>query len=405
MSAGIKAENPLIDFLEGLYSGNRSRDQYEQFRPSIESADPWQVNQAIDFLIREHDDFDKIETAVARFIRACAEGLDKQTPLILKKNHFLSLLQRENDKLTELRGRLTKLFKKLTVSNPEDGKDKERRQELLMELNKISEITAHYRKIEYPLFSAMEDCMDEFLCSKLMWHLHDLIMKGLKSLIQRLESEENPLDQEFNKVFGDIFLKMSTISYREEFILYPIVYRAVTEERFIRMLGELEEFGTSFGVPLPQSKTEKPSVSDESRGSNGTAGPEIDLSVGRLLPGQIDLLLKNLPLDISYVDENDKVRYYSQGRERIFPRSPGIIGRDVQNCHPPSSVHVVQKIVEDFKAQRRDSAEFWIRMGEKFIHIRYFPLFEEGVYKGVIEVSQDIAPLRDLEGEKRLLDD
>jgi uncharacterized protein len=401
MSAGIRADNPLIEFLEGLYSGNRSRDQYESFRPFIEAADPWLVNQAIDDLIKNNSDFDKIEKAVARFIRACAEGLDKQTTLSLDQDHFLSLLQRENDKMTVHRGQLTKLFKELTVSNPHDGKDKERRAELLQELNRISDITAHYRKIEYPLFSAMEDCMDEFHCSKLMWHIHDLIMKGLKSLIQRLENEENPLDKEFNRVFGDVFLKMSTISYREEFILYPVVYRAVTEERFTKMLGELEEFGTSFGVSLPGIMKK----SRNNQSSEGTAGSEINLSVGRLLPKQINLMLKNLPLDITFVDENDKVRYYSQGKERIFPRSPGIIGRDVQNCHPPSSVHIVQKIVEDFKARRRDSAEFWIKMGEKFIHIRYFPLFEEDVYKGVIEVSQDIAPLRALEGEKRLLDD
>ena len=399
MSAGINAENPLIEYLEGLYSGNRSRDQYDRFKPFIEAADPWMVNQAIDNLIKNNSDFDKIEKAVARFIRACAEGLDKQTALSLDKDHFLSLLQRENDKLTEQRGRLTKLFKELTVSNPHDGKNKERRAELLRELNRITDITAHYRKIEYPLFSAMEDCMDDYLCSKLMWHLHDLIMKGLKLLIHRLKNEEDPIDKEFSRVFGDVFLKMSTISYREEFILYPIVYRSVTEERFTKMLGELKEFGTAFGEPLPGT------MNETRHEQSHKAGSEIELSVGLLLPKQINMMLKNLPLDITFVDENDKVRYYSQGKERIFPRSPGIIGRDVQNCHPPSSVHIVQKIVEDFKARRRDSAEFWIKMGEKFIHIRYFPLFEGDTYKGVIEVSQDIAPLRALEGEKRLLDD
>lgn len=402
MSAGIRDVNPLIEYLEGLYDGIRTREHYERFRSAIEKADPWQVNQAIDILIKNNDDFEAIESAVARFIRACAEGLDKQIPLKLNKEHFLSLLKRENAKMSEQRGRLTKLFRELTVSNPEDGKDDTRLMDFRTELDRISDITAHYRKIEYPLFSAMEDCMEEFGCSKLMWHLHDLIMKGLKSLIHRLETEDNPLDKDFNRVFGEVFLKMSAVSYREETILYPVVYRAVPEERFTRMLGELEEFGPSFGVPLPEAKSDNTAEKEQSSESRDRG---IDLSVGCLLPAQIDLLLKNLPVDITFVDENDKVSYYSQGKERIFPRSPGIIGRDVQNCHPPSSVHVVEKIVEDFKARRRDSAEFWIKMGDKFIHIRYFPLFEGDLYKGVIEVSQDIAPLRELEGEKRLLDD
>jgi hypothetical protein len=116
-------------------------------------------------------------------------------------------------------------------------------------------------------------------------------------------------------------------------------------------------------------------------------------------------MLTNLPLDITFVDENDNVRYFSQGKERIFPRSPGIIGRAVQNCHPPKSVHIVQNILEDFKAGKRDVAEFWIQMNGSFIHIRYFPLFEGDIYKGVIEVSQEISGIRALEGEKRLLDE
>ena len=115
-------------------------------------------------------------------------------------------------------------------------------------------------------------------------------------------------------------------------------------------------------------------------------------------------MLNNLPVDVSFVDENDEVRYYNEGKERIFPRSPGIIGRKVQNCHPPRSVHIVQKIVDDFHNGQREPAEFWLSLGEKFVHIRYFPLFTpEGAYKGVLEVSQEVSGIRALEGEKRLM--
>jgi len=116
-------------------------------------------------------------------------------------------------------------------------------------------------------------------------------------------------------------------------------------------------------------------------------------------------MLKSLPLDITFVDENDRVCYYSESKERIFPRSPAIIGREVQNCHPPASVHVVNDIVQSFREKKRDVAEFWIQLHGSFIYIRYFPVYDdEGAYRGVIEVSQDVTGIRALEGERRILD-
>ena len=133
---------------------------------------------------------------------------------------------------------------------------------------------------------------------------------------------------------------------------------------------------------------------------------DFPLTHGDLTIKQIDMMLKNLPVDITFVDENDTVRYYSETPERIFKRTPAIIGRKVQNCHPPASVDKVVKIVEDFRAGKRNVAEFWIQMNGMFIHIRYFAMHDaDGVYKGTLEVSQNLTELRKLEGEKRLLDD
>lgn len=131
----------------------------------------------------------------------------------------------------------------------------------------------------------------------------------------------------------------------------------------------------------------------------------IQLAQGRLTLGQIDLMLKHLPVDITYVDENDKVCYYSDTPHRIFKRSPAVIGRAVQNCHPPQSVHVVNDIIAKFKAGEKDVAEFWIQLNGLFVYIRYFPVFDEdGKYRGIIEVSQEITRIKALEGERRLLD-
>ena len=130
----------------------------------------------------------------------------------------------------------------------------------------------------------------------------------------------------------------------------------------------------------------------------------LDLDTGKLTLEQINLLLKHMPIDISFVDANDEVKYYSATDDRIFPRSPSVIGRKVQKCHPPKSVHVVEDIVKQFKSGEKDVAEFWIQLGDKMVNIRYFAVRDDqGKYMGVLEVSQDITHIKTLEGERRLV--
>jgi DUF438 domain-containing protein len=138
---------------------------------------------------------------------------------------------------------------------------------------------------------------------------------------------------------------------------------------------------------------------------NGQPAVKIDLEVGRLTPAQLNAMLLHLPVDITFVDENDTVLYYSQTPDRIFTRIPAIIGRKVQNCHPSQSVDIVERILHTFKAGEKDSAEFWIPLGHKFIHIRYFAVRDDDrKYMGCLEVSQDVTAIRELKGQQRLLD-
>ena len=119
---------------------------------------------------------------------------------------------------------------------------------------------------------------------------------------------------------------------------------------------------------------------------------------------ELSHLLDTLPIDITFVGADDTVRYFSQGSERVFPRTKAIIGRNVKNCHPPASVHIVEGIIADFKSGKKDHEDFWIKLGDKFVYIRYFAVRDEaGSYLGVLEVTQDIAPIQAIEGEKRLV--
>ncbi|MDY0285501.1 MAG: PAS domain-containing protein [Bacteroidales bacterium] len=164
----------------------------------------------------------------------------------------------------------------------------------------------------------------------------------------------------------------------------------------------------SFGYPFPFIEVpEKPkdAVAENLNNENRISKMgKIISSTGNLSAEQVLLAFNHLPVDITLVDSNDKVVFFNKAKNRFFPRSPAIIGRAVQNCHPPESVHIVENIIEAFRSGKKNKADFWIQMKGKFILIQYFALHDEnGNYKGVIEVSQDVSAIRDLKGEKRLL--
>ncbi len=120
---------------------------------------------------------------------------------------------------------------------------------------------------------------------------------------------------------------------------------------------------------------------------------------------KISALLNTLPLDITFVDKDGVVKYFSNGSERIFARTKAVIGRKVQNCHPPASVHVVEEVVENLRSGKKDHEDFWIKMGLRYAYIRYFAVRDEnGEFLGVLEVTQDIKPIQEITGEKRLVD-
>ena len=191
---------------------------------------------------------------------------------------------------------------------------------------------------------------------------------------------------------------------KEEKVLFPMALELLDAGDWVRVKTGEEEIGYAWIPPAPAwppASSGRPAAAADPGARAGAIG----LDTGRLTPEQIDLMLTHLPVDISYVDENDTVLYYSATPERIFPRTPGVIGRKVQNCHPPKSLDVVERILKAFRAGERDTAEFWIELQGKFIHIRYFALRDAaGAYKGSLEVSQDVTAIRGLRGERRLLD-
>lgn len=252
-------------------------------------------------------------------------------------------------------------------------------------------VLCHYDKKENMIFPVLEKYGFDGP-SKVMWGVDNEIRDSLRGFNTLLASEQ-PLGVTLESRFNEFSRKAKDMIYKEEKILLPEAMRRFSPADWQQMADEIA------GVVA------KPDDAPQNGFYSAAHTSDIPLKTGVLTPDQIDLLLTNLPVDVTFVDENDKVRYFTQGKERIFTRTAAIIGRDVHNCHPPQSVHVVHRILDEFKAGTKDQAEFWLESGEALIHIRYFALRDEaGAYKGVIEVSQNVAGIRALEGEKRLLD-
>ena len=261
----------------------------------------------------------------------------------------------------------------------------ENKLELLKELAKLE---IHYTRIENQLFPILEN-LDISGPPQVMWAVHDEIRAGFK---------ENKLEN-----IEELIEKVDEMIYKEEHILFPMALEKFKESDWARVKRGEEEIGYVWVRPGDKWKPVTP---------GDVHAPEIklessnllDLDTGKLTLKQINLMLKHLPIDISFVDVNDEVKYYSATDDRLFPRSPAVIGRKVQKCHPPKSMHIVEDIVAKFKSGEKSVAEFWIQLGDKFANIRYFAVRDDqDKYIGTLEVSQDITHIKTLEGERRLV--
>jgi hypothetical protein len=261
--------------------------------------------------------------------------------------------------------------------------------------NQLCEVEKRFARKENQLFPFLEK-RGWFGPSQGMWSFHDAIRDQIRSVrskfvtkaIADLKTETRLLLEELDRLLSI-----------EEMRLFPNALNLLTPEDWTEMQrGEVE---IGWMMPLqPRAASAIPA----GKGLPFPTEGRLHLDEGWMLPEQINLLLKFLPFDLTYVDENDRVIFYNRGEVRVFPRSAAIIGREVRFCHPPKSVDTVLRIVEAFRSGEKDDAEFWIRHRGRMLHIRYFAIRDnQKRYKGVVEVSQDITEIQKLEGERRLL--
>ncbi len=268
-------------------------------------------------------------------------------------------------------------------------------------------IENHYARKENQLFPYLET-YGWTSPSQNMWAMHDTIRDDIRQIKKDIKAKDII---EISKNLQQVFATILQLIQIEEQRLLPNAMNMLSVEDWKEMRAGDEEIGWMFKqVPAAYPEIDDsvylhPKDDTKKRKLPFSLDGRIKLNEGYLLEDQLNLMLQFMPVDLTYVDENDIVLFYNRGDNRVFPRSAGIIGREVKFCHPPKSVDQVLMILKEFKAGKRDEAEFWIEFKGKFIHIQYFAIRDdEGIYKGVIEMSQDVTHIRDLKGEQRLLD-
>jgi len=283
------------------------------------------------------------------------------------------------------------------------------------QLQRVQEYERHYLRKENILFPYLE--RHGFTGpSAVMWAIHDDVRAWWKELDNLLAAgpgdDPEGLVARVEEVFSQMAHAVREMFFKEEQILFPTSLDLLTPEEWLEVRAQEPEIGYAYVEPgdrWPPAGAELPKPTPPKAAEppkEATVKGLLPLEVGALTPKQLNLLLNHLPVEISFVDAEDTVRYFNRAQERIFHRTPAVIGRKVQKCHPPASVHRVQRILDDFRDGRRDVAEFWIQMQDRFIHIRYFAVRDEkGEYQGTLEVVQDVTGIRALEGERRLLDE
>ncbi|MCU0646190.1 MAG: DUF438 domain-containing protein [bacterium] len=316
--------------------------------------------------------------------------------------HPIHTFQQENRALEWELAALEKFYSKLNEMNGTEDAS-----ELVAEIHKsfnaLLDVEKHYLRKENLLFSYLEK-HSVTGPSSVMWGKHNEARELMKNAFEAFAAAKKINAEEAKTVTEIVFKPASKaieeMIYKEEEILFPMSLDKLTDAEWYEIYQQSIEIG--FCLYDPKDVWQPKGIVVEE--APISAAGKIQLPSGSLSVPELTALLNTIPFDLTFVDKDDTVRFFTQGKDRIFARNRAILGRKVQNCHPPSSVHIVEQILSDFKSGAQDQAAFWITMGGRFIHIEYFALRDEnGGYLGTMEVSQDLTEKRKLQGEQRLL--
>lgn len=394
----------LKEVIQHLHAGAAPEQVKAQLREIVRQTDATEIMAMEQQLMTEGMPVEEVRSMCDLHSQVTRDVLVQLAPpQSIPAGHPVDTFRRENAALREVIGKMRAAFRDL--GKLEDGADAT---ELLYRLrqsaNDLMDIDKHYQRKEHALFSFLER-HGIAGPSKVMWAKDDEVRALLKQMNQAAHecgSTPADIDKFYVQSAERALLAVEEMIFKEENILLPMSLQTLTDGEWAEIWAASPPYGWCLVEPrsgyTPEAATNVASI----------AGPRdgmIMMPTGHVTVEQLTAVLSTLPLDVTFVDADDRVAFFSEGPSRIFARSKAIIGRKVQHCHPPKSVDTVNRILEDFRAGRENVAEFWINFQGKFVHVRYFAVRDkDGAYLGTVELTQDIAPLRALEGERRLLE-
>lgn len=397
-----KKKEIMKDIILRLHQGlslEAAREKFEKEVGNISSTEIAEIEQS---LINEGLSPEEIKKFCNVHALLFQSALEKSVTRETSPAHPVYLFKLENREIEKIAGSVRELIEKRRELDPEELKKK--LSELLLRLRGVE---THYERKEQVLFPFLEK-QGFFGPSKVMWGKDNEIRDLLKKALQEVEnvSREKEFEAYAASTLKPLIEEVEGMVFKEENILFPTSLEKLSVDDWADILRESDDVGYAF-IEKPKEteallKELKESFSEEPTSGDG----QVNLPTGSFQLKELMAVLNTLPVDITFVDKEDKVRYFSDTKDRIFVRTKSVIGRKVQNCHPPQSVDAVEKILHSFKERKRDFVDFWINLEGKLISIRYFAVKDKaGNYLGTLEVSQDITGIKKLEGEKRLLDE
>jgi DUF438 domain-containing protein len=409
MSENINNRQQRVDIMKGLirqlHAGSGEEKVRRQLETLLDGADYSDVFLMEVQLIQEGIARESIQQLCDSHTRVLKKHLDLQETPQTVPGHPVHTFIEENRELTKLTAFIRMLCSKITAMD--EGADAlPVIQEIHLRLNSLMDVDKHYRRKENLLFPFFEK-KDLTGPPSVMWGKHDEAREILKHTIAGLQQLEAISAAEAGAYIlfavNPAIDAIDDMIYKEEKILFPTALEILTEQDWYEIYRQSDEIGYCLYAPqfVWTPEGDFPKDIQDSVVFNG----RIRMPTGSISIDELISVFSALPFDLTFVDKDDTVRYFSPGAARIFDRSRAILGRKVQYCHPPKSVHIVNRILNDFKKGEQNLARFWINMHGKFIYISYFALRDaQGGYLGTLEVTQDLTELRDLQGERRLLE-
>lgn len=393
-------QEKLKEVIKELHEGKTVDEVREKFAKVIEGVSPKEISMMEVQLVKEGLPIEEIQNLCDVHAAVFKGSLDEIHHPEQVPGHPIYTFRQENVAFTKL------VDEDLASSLEEFTKDdsKENIYKLLESINLLWDIDKHYSRKENLVFPYLEK-YGVTAPPKVMWGVDDEIRSKIKSIKLDLTNYNGKREELVDKI-NDATHQLKEMIYKEENILFPMSLETLTEDEWILIYKESDEIG--FSLIVPENEWEYKRINEEEKeledGFDEIKDGRIKFENGSLTAEQLRGIFDILPGEVSFVDLNDKVRFFSKGEHRIFARTKAVIGREVENCHPPKSAHVVDKIVSDFKNGVKDSEDFWIDKGDMFLLIRFFAVRnEKGEYLGTLEYVQNVAPIRNLEGEKRIL--